>query len=65
MGSTQCCLILEIDNYDRLLTEGNQKRPMLMARIFNTSVLQGDDFITFYDGDYQNLLVNDYNTSIK
>jgi hypothetical protein len=61
MGSSQCCLILEIMNYDEFLTDANnQKRPMLMARIFNTTVLQGDDFITLYDGEYQNLLVSFY-----
>lgn len=53
MGSNMCCISLEMKNENELMQMG--QKPKFMAHISNTTELEGDDFITFYEGHAENL----------
>lgn len=50
MGANMCCIQLETDDED---FPDIDEEPYFMGRILNTSILEGDDFIVFYDADFK------------
>jgi len=55
MGSNMCCISLDLKNEHELLEMG--QKPKFLGRISNTTQLEGDDFITFYDGHADNMIL--------
>jgi hypothetical protein len=53
MGSNMCCITLETKNENDLVLM--DQKPKFMAHISNTTELEGDDFITFFEGHAENL----------
>lgn len=50
MGSNYCCFQFKLpEEFDANSENGNV--PMFMGRILNTTILGGDDFITFFEGE--------------
>ncbi len=49
MGSNMCCLTFEIENED--IFNENGLYPAFMTHVLNTTLLEGDDFITIFEGD--------------
>ena len=49
LGGPVCCLTFEVPDEDSLSAVGHY--PHFMIRILNTTVMEGDDYITFFDGD--------------
>lgn len=58
MGSDTCCIAFNMLNDDNEDLHINPKDYFYMAQILNTTVLEGADYIRFYDGNQnQNNLV--------
>jgi hypothetical protein len=49
MGSNMCCLTFEIENEE--MYNENGLYPAFMTHVLNSSLLEGDDFISIFDGD--------------
>jgi hypothetical protein len=49
MGSNDCCLTFILPKY---FNQKSLSKASFMARILNDTTLDGDDFITFYSGDF-------------
>ena len=58
MGANYCCITFEISN-EELFNE-NGDYPSFLAHLANTTVLEGDDFISVFEGDEKSekLVVN-------
>lgn len=65
MGSNMCCLTFEISN-EKLFNE-NGFFPSFMTHILNSTILEGNDFISIFEGDeksdrlIKNITANDKN----
>lgn len=55
MGSNMCCIKFKL--LDEEFFYENNHNPEFMVRILNSTVLEGDDFITFFDGDTFDVVV--------
>ena len=58
MGSDSCCIAFDINNDDNEELVFDKSQYFYMAQVLNTSILEGTDMITFYDGSFTNLVVN-------
>ena len=50
MGSNYCCFQFKLPEVFAENSE-NGNVPLFMGRILNTTILGGDDFITFFEGE--------------
>ena len=55
MGSNYCCFQFKLPEEFESQTENG---PLFIGQILNTTILGGDDFITFYEGDSFNTIVS-------
>lgn len=51
MGSNYCCLRFSM--VDEVALSEHEADAFFLARVLNTTVLEGNDFITFYQDDFK------------
>lgn len=51
MGSNYCCFKFKIPDEHLKINSHHNHNPLFIGRILNTTVLKGDDYITFFDGE--------------
>ena len=58
MGSNYCCFQFRIP--DELNDSQSDNNPLILGRILNTTRLEGKDYITFFEGESMEMIVNLY-----
>ena len=57
-GFPSCCFVFDYLNDDQFFDLDRNNQPLFMAKIMNTTVLEGNDHITFYEGNFGQIRVN-------
>ena len=57
-GVSDCCFLFDFFNDDTFFNLDAEHQPLFMAKILNSTVLEGDDHITFYEGEFGRMVVS-------